>query len=494
MPTFIRQQTGWVPWPLARVAARCGAVCAALTLASAAAAQTRFAWPDTIVDVGKYTTVDQCLAAAKRVQAGQVARQSQIAWRDTMPYDMQESLKPLAAPVTQAAARCAARFDERTAKLADFALLMQLYLLADRDADAKALLDRRLAAIPATSAHEHIAVEDSAVDIYLAAQPKRLASTEQLLLTRARTGADRLDRMALYDRLMEAARDAGDTARARRAAEWVVAVADSLTPAERESEKFAKMGPMGGNVVVFGAVQQIVGVKTLVDSLGRSTMAMVNLMRTMWTHFTKERGDAFPLPVGEHAPPVTGDFWFPREAAGEKHPAPGHVSIVEFVDGSALYNGCLGTGSWGVITDACAFQYSSLRRLSERFPGLDVTIVVGTRGNFLHAPPPSPSEEAELYHNWIEPYRIKGAVVSVTTRPFWNLPAPDGRRVDKPTPNAIAYSFGKSWQVEDSGFGGKYLIDQDGIIVDVIFNEPATFQFVDALVQRQQVGGARARN
>lgn len=486
MPNSNRQHPRRAPRRLALYLALYGA------LASSAAAQTRFQWPDTTVDLGKYTTVDQCNAAAKRIEEGQYALRNEIAWRDTMPFDTQESLKPLPASVIQSAARCAARFDQRTAKFKDFAPLLRLYLTADRDADAKALLDRRLAAVTAKGSPERIAVEDSAVLIYLQAQPRRLEPAEQLLVARARGGADRLDRMALYYRLMDAARDAGDTTRARRAAEWVVGVADSLTPAERETDKFAKMGPQGGNVVVFAAMQTIVGVKTLVDSLRHSTMAMVNLERTMWAKFTKERSEAFPLPIGEHAPPLLGDFWFPRSAAGEKHPAPGHVSIVEFADGSALYGGCLATGAWGVVTDGCVYPYSLLRRLSERFPGLDVTFVVGTRGNFVHALPESPAEEAEFYHNWVEPFHIKGAVMSVTTRPFWNLPAPDGRRVDKLTPNAIAYGYGKSWQVEGGGFGGKYLIDQDGIIVDVIFNEPATFQFVNALLQREKTGGDRA--
>ena len=471
---------------------RLAALCAAIALPSSVAAQTRFAWPDTVVDVSKYTTVEACLAAAQRVQSGQYALHSKIEWRDTMPSDIREPLRPLAAPVTQTAVRCAARFDQRSAKLTDFAHLMQLYLYADRDADAKALLERRIGAISAKSTKEHIAVEDSAIGIYLDAQPRRLDPAEQLLIARARSGGDRLDRLALYSRLMDASANAGDTARARRTALMLVATADSLTPSERESEKFTKLGMFGGNVVVFGAMQQIVGVKTLVDSLRHSTMAMVGLMRTMWSTYTKERPEAFPLPIGEHAPPVTGEFWFPSTAATEKHPAPHHVSVVQFLDASAHNGACLGNGSWGVATDGCTFVWSSLRRLSDRFPGLDVTFVVGTRGDFLYAPPPTPAEEAALYHNWIEPYHIKGAVMSVTTRPFWNLPAPNGRRVDKLTPNSIAYSFGKSWMSEGGGLGGKYLIDQDGIIVDVIFNEQATIEFVGALMQREKSGGDRA--
>jgi hypothetical protein len=467
-------------------------MCVAAMFAAPVAAQTRFEWRDTTVDLGKYTTVEQCLAAAKRVGEGQVALHSQIVWRDTMPYDVQELMKPLQPPTVQAAARCAAKFDQRTANLTDLAPLMRLYLVADRDADAKALLGRRLAAIPAKNVKEQIATEDSAVDIYLSAVPRRLDAAEQLLIARARSGPDRLDRLALYLRMMNAATEAGDTVRGRRAGEWLVATADSLTQAERESEKFEKLGPEGGNVTVFAAMLQIAGVKTLSDSLRHSSMAMVGLMRKMWSQFTKERAEALPFPLGEHAPQVVGDIWYPREAAGEKHPAAGHVSIVEFVDASALNGSCLGVSGWGVVTDACIYSFSLLRRLSERYPGLDITLVVGTRGNFLYAPPPTPAEEAELYHNWIEPFHIKGVVMSVTTRPFWNFPAPDGRRIDKLTPNSIAYGFRKSWAVEGSGTGGKYLIDQDGIIVDVSFNEPATLAFLDVLMHRQQGGVDRA--
>jgi len=489
VPTSIRQHTGWAPHRLASHAA----LYVALTLASSAAAQTRFAWPDTTVDVSKYTTVDLCLAAVSRVREGQIALGRLGVWRDTMPYDVQEPLKPLPAPVGQTAARCAARFDARTAKLTDFSQLMQLYLVADRDADSKVILDRRLNAITTKGTHERIAVEDSAVLIYLNVKPRRLDAAEQLLVARARGGADRLDRMSIYFRLMDAARQAGDTVRSRRVAKWIVAVADSLTQDERESDKFTKMGTDGGNVVVFAAVLEIVGAKTLTDSLRHSTMAMANLMRTMWSQYTKERPEALPFPLGERAPTITGDYWYPREASGEKHPAPGRVSIVEFVDASHLYGACWNDSPWNAIPDYCTANWYSLRRLSERFPGLDITFVLGTRGDFLHAPPPSPAEEAELYHNWIDPYHIKGAVLSATARPFWNLPEPDGRRVDKPAPNSVAYSFGKSFNSDQgSGLGGRYLVDQDGLIVDVFFNEPATIGFIDALIQRAKAGGDRA--
>jgi hypothetical protein len=479
VPTSLRCHFGW-------------ALCVALSLAPAAAAQTRFTWPDTTVDVSKYATVEECLAAVRRDSLGQVALKDQIAPRDTMPSDPQEPLKPLPVSVTQVATRCAARFDAKAAKVADYNLLMQLFLLAGRDADAKTMLERRLAAVAPKNTHERIAVEDSAVDVYLIVHPRRLDAAEQLLVSRARSGVDRLDRLALYYRLMDAARMAGDTTRSRRAAQWIIAVGDSITPTERESDKYTKLGPNGGDLVMFAAMQEMIGVKTLVDSLRHSTMAMVGVMRTMWAHFTHQRAEALPLPIGEHAPQLAGDFWFPREAANEKHPAPGHVSIVEFIDASPIYAGCIGKNTWDITTDACTFSFAFIRRLSQRFPGLDVTYVIGTRGHFIPASPPSPGEEAEYYNKWIDAYHIRGAVVSVTSRTPWTLPPPDNRRIDKPTPNAVAYSFGKIWQVEGAGFGGRYLVDQDGIIVDVFFNEQASNQFIDALMHRQQAGGERA--
>lgn len=455
--------------------------------APAVGAQTRFVWPDTTVDVTKYKTPEECLAAARRIRSGLERRLDRAGRRDTLPIDPQEALRPAPAPVIATSARCAARFPVATANLADFAPLLQLYLDANRDADAKTLVARRLSKVPETAARERIAASDSAVEMYLGARPERLDAAEELLVARARGGADRLDRMELYWRLMNAANGAGDTARARRAARWIVAAADSLTKADRESDKFTTMGEStGGNLVVFGAVQVLVGVQTMLDSLRHSTAAMVNMERNMWARFMNERPEALPLPIGEKAATIAAEYWFPREAGGAPHPAPGRVSVIAFADQADCVRHDENTGE---VVDICGFLLSQVRRLSERFPALDVTIVSATRGSFAYAPPPSPAEEATLIQHWIEAYRIPRAAIAVSSTPFWNLPSPDGRRINKPTPNLTAYSFHKSW---DPVRIGRYLVDQDGIIVDVLFNQEAVPQFIDVLLQRQKQGGDRA--
>ncbi|HEX6535719.1 MAG TPA: hypothetical protein VF041_14070, partial [Gemmatimonadaceae bacterium] len=455
-------------------------------LAAPAAAQTRFEWPDTTVQISKYTTVDLCLAAIGRVRGDLYRREALTVRRDTMPQDPRENLKPWPAPVTEAAARCAARFPEATAKLDDFAPLLELYLMAGRDADASALVTRRLAAVPAKSAPERRAVDDSLVRIYLAARPAHLDEAERILVARAHEGGtDRMDRMEIYTELMSAAKGAGDTARTRRAARWVVAVADSLTPAERESEKYEKMGGGGGGkFVVFSAVQELMGIPVMLDSLRHSTAALVALERSTWATLLQERLDALPIPTGERAPTITAEYWIPSAAGNAPRPTPGHVSLLTFLDDKD----CVTVDPQGDVGDQCVSDLAQLRRLSERFPTLDITIVSGTHGSFVWAPPPTPAEEADMIQTWLASYHIPRLTVAVTSTPFWNLPRPDGRRIDKPTQNYTNYTFRKLLKPE----GSKYLVDQDGLIVSAFgLGESDLAQFIDVLVHRQ-TGGEHA--
>lgn len=450
------------------------------------AAQATFTWPDTTVDVAKYTTVEECLAAVTRARNGVVYRHSRTAWLDTLPVDVEAPLRAAPAVVTATAARCTARFPVATANLADFALLLPLYLDADRDADANTLVERRMAMLPDTAKAARRAVSDTVFAYYIDARPMRLEAAERLLVARARGATDRLDRMELYFRLMSAANGAGDTARARRAGQWLLAVADSLTPAERESEKWTTMEGVGGNAMTYLALQITIGLRTLLDSLRHSTPAMVNLQRTVWAKLMKERPEALPYPIGEKAPPIQAEYWFPREAGATPRPAPGRVSIIGFTD----HRYCLRDNNYGAVGERCGAQIALLRGLSRRFPEIDVTIVDQTHGAFAYVLPQTPAEEAELTRQWIEGYQIPHATIAVEVTPFWKLPSPDGRRIERPSPNFTAYGFGKSWTPQRSE--ARYLIDQDGIIVDVLFNYQAEPQIIEALLERQRQGGAHA--
>jgi hypothetical protein len=469
-----------------------GALGAGLALAaSPTSAQTRFAWPDTAVDVARYTNVNQCLAATERVRMAVESNRNLQASPDTMPRDPHEGLKPLPAPALVTAQRCAARWAATRADLTDFVPLFTLYLAAGRDSDASTLFTRRLTAVnPKSQDAERTAVIDSVVEIYMAAHPVRLAAAESLLSARARHTADRVARMRIYYKLMTQATQVRDTARSLRAAQAVVVIGDSLTQADRESQAFGNVG----NTILYDALRVAVGERVLLDSLRRSTAAYVGLTRFLWTKATGMRWGAIPMPVGERASPISADYWFPRDSARPPRPTPGHVALVVFFDRTP----CVDDRRLQFASDdkqlergECWLAGAALRRLAERFPTLQITVVAATHGYFMYGPPDPATQEASLIERWTAAHRVPG-VLAVTSTSFWHLEAPDDRRVDKAEPNVTHYSFGKSWSAD--GEGAYALIDRDGVIVDAWANledlpEAQLGRLIDILVHRQD-GGA----
>ncbi len=451
---------------------------------ASARAQARFLWPDTSVDVARYATVEQCLAADQRAQVGVDRREARIVWQDTMPRDLQRALAPAPAIVTETAARCARQFTEAPSR-ESFISLFELYLAAGRDVDAASLLDRRLAALPDTVTRgQRTALVDSAIGIYLHAQPARVAAAEALLLERVRERGTRVESLAIYDQLMKAAQTVGDTARARRAAQRIVAVADSLTKDERKSDEFEGLNHGdGGEQLVFEALNVIAGDDAFLDSLRQSTAAYAALKRANWVRASRGRFEGVEYPIGARAATLTADFWFPAEAARAPRPAPGRVSLVIFLPSQCMrYGSSEATSSF----EGCAYLFAQLHRLTQRFPKLQVTVAAQTRGHFYYEPPPSPGEEAEWIRRWMEGYDVPGAI-AVSTTPFWRLPAPDSRRIDQfdNVPNVENYRFKGIWNPMN---GLKVLIDQDGRIIAATGSESLYEQFIEVLLQHQGGG------
>ena len=442
-----------------------------------AGAQTRFEWPpESALDVSGYTTVEDCLAATDRAARNVTRRELlQGLWRDTLRYDEREALAPLPLPIRQIAERCAARFTEPAAPVTDFAPLLELYLLAGRDRDAASLMVRRLKAIdakadPKQGETERVAVLDTAARIHITAKPLRLIAAEQALTERVRATSSRLIRFLSYTALADAARTAQDTVRAMRAASNLVAVADSLTDAERESSEFQLIG----RLALFFARNALMGMPVFLDGLRQNTAAFVALKRANWVKTTGLRHETLNIPMGERAPAIEAEFFFDLKGKTGPRPVPGRVNLVLFT-----------------FPPHGVSSLVSLRRLAERFPTVEITVVSWTRGSFTHTPPPAtPAEEAELFRQWMTAYRVPG-VLAVATTPFWRLPGLDRRRIDKAVPVITKYTFGKSWAIE---LGSTFLIDQDGVIVhaDMLSRwQPREFeQMIEVLLQRPAKQGA----
>jgi hypothetical protein len=442
--------------------------------ARVATAQTLFAPPDTVVDVAKYSTLEECVAAILRVQ-DEVSRQDRHGpWNDTLPWNPKEPSKALPLPLITTAQRCLVRFPAANVPLSEFALILPYYLIANRDAEVATMATRRLAAITshgvsktggaASIDPERMAVLDTVFQEYVNAKPARFSAAESLAVAfdksipRPMTAkpAERL--MGMYLALSGKSMTLSDTVGMRKFGARTTALLDSLAPAERIALR-ENMDENGYNLFTYSARVATAGYGIMLDSLRRSTTAYLALQKDLWVKSTGERPKASGFPIGRQAPLLAGAMSGRAGSSGPR-PVPGKVNLVVFVDQACT----------DVLTlferlnnpSICRGEAASLRRVSALYPALEITIVDRTRGSFMYTPPSTPDEEAVLIKKAIDAHQVPGTTVIGTTE-YIRLPAPDRRRIEKKElPNATPYSFGKSWPAEQ---GAVFLIDQNGIII-----------------------------
>lgn len=427
--------------------------------AAPAGAQALLQWPDTAVDVARYTTVEQCLAAAQRTQTHAEQAAIPLVRNDTIP-PRDWRMAPAPDVVTATARRCAARFQEPNADLADYALLLKLFLLAGRDTDAVALVTRRVAAAQTSAARE--AAIDTAFDAYTVdARPVRREAATALLQARFHRLQDPGEQLHTSFQLF-LFQTGWDTLGARKTAEEMLALYASLTPVQREDVRHLPLFPGA-----LAAVLAFIDRKTVLDSLRKSTAAYLALIRAGWTQVTGERPevlDAALRPMGLHAPKIAGDFWFPVDSGRVARPAPGRVTLVEFFDDQSMALRWSGDPAYQPYTGAWQERLIPLRRLTLRFPALQVILLARTHGSFVYDTMPSAVAEAEWIHRAVEANGgPRDALLAVSSTPFWRLPAPDLRRIDQTVINDTSYTFGGVALGVNQTF--EFLVDQDGIVV-----------------------------
>lgn len=481
----------------------------AATLAAVpATAQTRFAWPDTAVDVSTYTTVQECYAAALRVQELVSLRELRTrgVWRDTVTFDPAELHEAGPAAVAETAQRCLRRFaDVDSVSLDGFAFLLPLYLAAGWDDRAGALAERRLAAVAREDEAARGAVVDTVVAIYLAeapwndvVKPPRIGLAHAFASKHTPLVADRVQRFQIYVKflpiLADMARERADTARAQDVVARLVGIADSLTEAEREllAEKAPLLG--GGDDVaqqIYGIYSIYFGEDAALDSLRRSTAAFVNLRRTLWVRATGRPPETFGwgMPIGEQASPIEADIWLGRDDGGEPRPTAGRISLVAFLANPECRGRVNATEEVMYAPEVCVAALVGLRRLAERFPTLDITVVARTYGHFKYIKDGiTPEREAELTKRWLESFGVKAPLAMAITDAWW-LPAPDRRRIEPADVNTTHYTFGKSWRLDAPVEA--FLVDEDGIIIHAgsMGRDNRDFtRLIEVLLERQRAG------
>jgi hypothetical protein len=189
--------------------------------------------------------------------------------------------------------------------------------------------------------------------------------------------------------------------------------------------------------------------RNLMDSLSKSTATYLKTLNSVQAVY---RGglavsDANRNGRGEAIPKLEGDFVFPKSDTPAVFPRPGKATL--------FY-----TMSDGDTRGSVAFfaRSSQLRRLKQRFPALDIVLVMATRGAVVPLAPPSPVEEAEFFSTLLKWYNVPATLV-VHNSPYFHLPDPDRRRVAEP--------LTRGWDPRGSP-DVAFVVDRNGMLVEQI--------------------------
>ncbi len=484
-----RYRRGSVVWCIA------GVLCVAIFSLSAPA-QTLFPNRDTIPDISRYRTAEECMAAVTRV-VDSVTR-SQPDFSDTMPPRKGAGHDTMPSAVVAIADKCVAQFNPDSVVLTGLSPTykdwMQLYLIAKRDDAAARVAQRRIAM--AREKREKTDTSDELYDVLLGVM-NTYGDVRPLRWNKVQETGSRLDTAVkdsfklyvAYNLQFMLADLVGDTAVRVKMAERVLAVTapKTSTIGQITNERLEKNGR-------FNALTFLTRVARM-DSLKRSPDAYIAISRDNWTVAGGGTQSLIPGMIGESAEPLEAEFWFssknaPATATSDSpRPTSGKVSLIVF-----LRQGCnnveiarfWGSKDRATFLAECEGTYSSIRRLGQRFPSLEITVVSRTSG-YTPTGPMTPSEEAATLQKWWLDFHQLPATLAVANTPFFRLTGFDRRRIDESVSNDINYLFEQSSQTE---IGNKmaYLIDTNGKVIHSgglsIQEEQTLKEMLDVIMQR----------
>jgi hypothetical protein len=135
--------------------------------------------------------------------------------------------------------------------------------------------------------------------------------------------------------------------------------------------------------------------------------------------------------------------------------------------------------------------FSRLRRLTQKYPTVDLVLVTSTVGNFGPLEPPPPEREAMLSDSVFRNFHRLNSVTSVTKGTYVQFDAPDNRRFYQPYPNLDAYPPRAVDLSRDPKYMKVMLIDDQRRIVDLVSpsdEEGWLMRLVETLVARTTGG------
>jgi hypothetical protein len=341
-------------------------------------------------------------------------------------------------------------------------------MVAGQYAEAAAVVAHGLSQIAATDTAGRSAYLDSVIQYYTESPPYQFHAVKMYLDTLERLGAAYRpwNLYRNYFWLMHTAYIQGEDSLAMRAGNRMF----DLAPAASKGAKADELSAVG--VGLLWALRITRGTE-LLDSLRQGTAAYGALMVA---NFRRALGFVPQERVwNTEAPVLQGDYWFPRTAAGQEYPRRGKISMVVFTPdrGQNLV------------------ELNMLRRLSQKYPAVDLVLVTSTAGNYGPLEPPSPEREAFLSDSTFRHFHRLNAVLSVTKGTFVQLDVPDSRRFYQIYPNEEAYPPRNS-AISGTKLSQIYLIDGERRIVDVsgmtVIDEGWTGRLIETLLARTAEG------
>lgn len=454
-----------------------------------AGAQTRFVVPDTMPDVSKYVSNEECLAALKRITSHEVKKLPY--WIDTLELKGGEELEPIAASARDFSSRCLVKFNPDSVGLEDYRTWMRLYLSAGNDRAAQLIAKRKLDESSWDAKDSSKLLFDAIVGVwseYSDARPRRYKLARSVMdfyIEGSDPPVSIEHKATLYSMRASLELVSGDTAAGKFWANKILSVIDSGSNLGKDSLFLKNKAPF-----LIADSRRMIEHNVLLDSLRISGHAYATFLRSIgkdlpdigWGRRTKDRYDVM---VNQKAKPLAGEFIY--SSSGERQgssvslagtasssavscPTLGKVSLVVF-----LYGGCrkesptsgteLERPGHTEESTMCMDGYTILRRIAKLYPEVDITIVSKTTGYLGELGPLTPQDEADsLRWLWLEKHKLPARLIVENTE-YFRLPGLDRRRIDQPYENSMNYPFLKRNENAEIGNKSVYLIDSDGTIL-----------------------------
>jgi hypothetical protein len=370
-------------------------------------------------DLSRYNTPGYCMAAVRGVE--------QVTWRRgeqvlVVASSDQDTIPTAAATIGR---QCVANLPAVAAIApAELSNRLRLAILLGDTATVEAVVARQLSLAPTGEARGFV-FTDAIGELLNVAFPSLVDHPMQFTL--ANTMLARLDalgkdaripRFLAHGQLRNIAQSQRfDTTALLREDKSLRQLVTLFTPEERQDYKNEIMSTSVDSIIVAWYRQQpnlpaVVGGMLERSFAARDTVA-----------FSEDQAKAMigwltllASQVGKPAPPITGQFWFPK-GAPHVQPTPGKVTLITRVQ--------KGDG----LMDA---QIAMLRRVYDRYHdrGLDIVLILKTQGFSWSSPPQTPADEAKTIAWYYYDYLKLPFPIVVDETPFTTQP--DGRRVPGP--------------------------------------------------------------